>query len=127
MYPDAHIPVVQLSVDGTQSAEYHYQLGTKLVALRDEDYMIVASGNVVHNLRMVKCDCDATPYDWAVSFNQFVKDNLNYQGDNHPLVDFMQHKGRRCRTRRPTTFYRCSMCWAVGMAKNPSRYPSMVL
>lgn len=104
MYPDADIPVVQLSVDGTQSAEYHYQLGTKLAALRDEGYMIVASGNVVHNLRMVKWDGDATPYDWAVSFNQFVKDNLNYQGDNHPLVDFMQHKGAALSNPTPDHF-----------------------
>lgn len=124
MYPDADIPVVQLSVDGTQPAEYHYQLGTKLAALRDEGYMIVASGNVVHNLRMVKWDGDATPYDWADSFNQFVKDNLNYQGDSHPLVDFMQHnKGPRYRTRRPITFYRCSMCWAVGTVKEPITVP----
>ena len=66
--------------------------------------MIVASGNVVHNLRMVKWDGDATPYDWAVSFNQFVKYNLNYQGDNHPLVDFMQHKGAALSNPTPDHF-----------------------
>lgn len=93
MYPQADIPVVQLSVDGTQPAEYHYQLGRKLAALRDEGIMIVASGNVVHNLRMVKWDGAAEPYPWAISFNQFVRDNLAYQGDNHPLINFMQHEG----------------------------------
>ncbi|MCL2898065.1 4,5-DOPA-extradiol-dioxygenase [Brenneria tiliae] len=93
MYPQADIPVVQLSVDGTQPAGYHYQLGRKLAALRDEGIMIVASGNVVHNLRMVKWDGEAEPYPWAVSFNQFVRDNLSYQGDNHPLINFMQHEG----------------------------------
>ncbi|MOA26742.1 LigB family dioxygenase [compost metagenome] len=55
--------------------------------------MIVASGNVVHNLRMVKWQGDATPYPWATSFDKFVRDNLNYHGDNHPLVNFMQHEG----------------------------------
>ena len=104
MYPQADIPVVQLSVDGTQTAEYHYQLGKKLAALRDEGYMIVASGNVVHNLRMVKWDGDAAPYDWAKSFNQFVKDNLTYQGDNHPLVDFMQHPGAALSNPTPDHF-----------------------
>ncbi|MEH0873855.1 4,5-DOPA dioxygenase extradiol [Pectobacterium cacticida] len=93
MYPNADIPVVQLSVDGTQPAAYHYELGRKLSVLRDAGIMIVASGNVVHNLRMVKWDGDAEPYPWAVSFNQFVRDNLAYQGDNHPLVNFMQHDG----------------------------------
>ncbi|KAA8999273.1 4,5-DOPA dioxygenase extradiol [Affinibrenneria salicis] len=93
MYPQADIPVVQLSVDGTQPAEYHYRLGQKLAALRDEGVMIVASGNVVHNLRMVKWDGGGEPYPWAVSFNQFVRDNLSYRGDAHPLVDFMRHEG----------------------------------
>ncbi|RLM27607.1 4,5-DOPA dioxygenase extradiol [Brenneria alni] len=93
MYPQADIPVVQLSVNGAQPAEYHYRLGRKLAGLRDEGIMIVASGNVVHNLRMVKWDGEAEPYPWAISFNQFVRDNLKYQGDNHPLINFMQHEG----------------------------------
>lgn len=93
MYPNADIPVVQLSVDGTQLAAYHYELGRKLAALRDEGVMIVASGNVVHNLRMVKWQGDTSAYPWAESFNNFVRDNLRYRGDNHPLVDFMRHEG----------------------------------
>lgn len=55
--------------------------------------MIVASGNVVHNLRMVKWQGDTSAYPWAESFNNFVRDNLRYWGDNHPLVDFMRHEG----------------------------------
>lgn len=95
MYPDADIPVVQLSIDGTQPAEYHYQIGKKLAALRDEGVMIVASGNVVHNLRMVKWEGNTEPYPWAVSFNQYVLDNLSWKGaaKDHPLVNFMQHEG----------------------------------
>ncbi len=95
MYPDADIPVVQLSIDGTQPAEYHYQIGKKLAALRDEGVMIVASGNVVHNLRMVKWEGNAEPYPWAATFNQYVLDNLAWKGaaKEHPLVNFMQHDG----------------------------------
>lgn len=93
MYPEADIPVVQLSVDATQPAAYHYQLGRKLAVLRERGVMIVASGNVVHNLRQVKWQGDATPYPWAESFNQYVRDNLAYRGDHHPLVNFMQHEG----------------------------------
>jgi 4,5-DOPA dioxygenase extradiol len=93
MYPQADIPVVQLSIDASQPAAYHYELGQKLAALRDQGVMIVASGNVVHNLRMAKWGDDISPYPWAESFNQYVLDNLNYQGDNHPLVNFMQHEG----------------------------------
>jgi len=95
MYPDADIPVVQLSIDGTQPAEYHYQIGKKLSALRDDGVMIVASGNVVHNLRMVKWEGNSEPYPWAASFNQYVLDNLDWKGEakDHPLVNFMQHDG----------------------------------
>lgn len=95
MYPDADIPVVQLSIDGTQPAEYHYQIGKKLAALREEGVMIVASGNVVHNLRMVKWEGSTEPYSWAVAFNQYVLDNLSWKGavKDHPLVNFMQHEG----------------------------------
>jgi len=95
MYPDADIPVVQLSVDGTQPPAYHFELGRKLAALREQGVMIVASGNVVHNLRMARWQGESEPYPWAASFNQYVRDNLNWQGADaeHPLVNFMDHQG----------------------------------
>lgn len=95
MYPDADIPVVQLSVDGTKPAAYHFELGRKLALLREQGVMIVASGNVVHNLRMVRWQGEAPAYPWAESFNQYVRDNLAWQGEDaqHPLVNFMQHEG----------------------------------
>ena len=93
MYPDADIPVVQLSVDATQPPAWHFEQGKKLAALRDSGVMIVASGNVVHNLRKVRWDETAEAWPWAQRFNQFVQNNLAYQGDAvaHPLVNFMQH------------------------------------
>ncbi|AWH88300.1 4,5-DOPA-extradiol-dioxygenase [Limnobaculum parvum] len=91
MYPDADIPVVQLSIDATQPAAYHYQLGKKLSALRREGVMIVASGNVVHNLRMARWQGNQQPFDWAERFDSFVRDNLSWQGDNHPLVNFIDN------------------------------------
>jgi len=95
MYPDADIPVVQLSVDGTQPPAYHFELGRKLAALREQGVMIVASGNVVHNLRMARWQGESEPYPWAASFNQYVRDNLNWQGPDaeHPLVNYMDHQG----------------------------------
>ncbi|CNE47738.1 4,5-DOPA dioxygenase extradiol [Yersinia nurmii] len=104
MYPDADIPVVQLSVDGTQPAAYHYELGRKLAVLREQGVLIVASGNVVHNLRMVNWQGEASPYPWAESFEQYVRDNLDYQGDNHPLVNFMDHEGAALSNPTPEHF-----------------------
>ena len=59
MYPDADIPMVQLSIDSSKPAAWHFEMGRKLAALRDEGIMLVASGNVVHNLRTVKWHGDS--------------------------------------------------------------------
>lgn len=93
MYPDADIPVIQLSMDGIQSNLYHYQLGQKLTKLREEGVLIVGSGNVVHNLRAANWSGQAAPFDWALRFNQFVKDNLNDKrdGEVHALVNYENH------------------------------------
>ncbi len=95
MYPDADIPVVQLSIDGTQPPACHFELGRKLAALRERGVMMVASGNVVHNLAMARWQGIAEPYPWATSFNDYVRENLAWQGstEQHPLVNFMQHSG----------------------------------
>ncbi len=66
-YPNADIPVVQLSLDMTQDANYHFALGQKLASLRDEGIVIIASGNVVHNL--ARMDPRSSGYDWAQRFN----------------------------------------------------------
>lgn len=95
MYPDADIPMVQLSIDSSKPAARHFEMGRKLAALRDEGIMLVASGNVVHNLRTVKWHGDSSPYPWATSFNEYVKANLTWQGpvEQHPLVNYLDHEG----------------------------------
>lgn len=94
IYPEADIPVVQLSVDSSKPAAWHYALGGQLATLRERGVMIVASGNVVHNLRQVRWQGGEQPWPWANSFNQFVHENIDFQGEAeaHPLVNFMQHE-----------------------------------
>jgi 4,5-DOPA dioxygenase extradiol len=84
-YPDADIPVVQLSIDRRLTAAQHYALGRKLAALRDEGVLIAGSGDVVHNLRLMRRDGDNTPYDWAVTFSDEVKAAVR-SGDHAPLI-----------------------------------------
>jgi len=67
-YPDADVPVVQLSMDATKPPAWHYEIGRRLAALRDENVLIVGSGNIVHNLSVMSAR-DAPPYDWAVRFD----------------------------------------------------------
>ena len=70
-YPAADIPVLQLSLDVTQPTAFHFELGRKLAALREEGVMVIGSGNVVHNLR--RMDGQSAGYDWAVRFNEEIK------------------------------------------------------
>ncbi|WP_272535132.1 4,5-DOPA dioxygenase extradiol [Providencia sp. PROV212] len=87
MYPQADIPVIQLSIDGSKPAAWHYELGKKLATLRNEGVLIMGSGNVVHNLRAMDWqNANAAPYPWATSFEQFVYDNLRSHEQPHPLT-----------------------------------------
>lgn len=71
LYPNADIPVVQLSLDGSLSASEHYELAKKLRPLRDENILILGSGNIVHNLRTIHWAEGASPHPWATEFNDF--------------------------------------------------------
>lgn len=77
LYPDADVPVVQLSLDGSLSSREHYELAKKLQALRDENILILGSGNVVHNLRTIHWGEDAKPFPWANEFNDFFVSEMN--------------------------------------------------
>ncbi len=87
MYPNADVPVFQLSVDLRKSAAEHFELGQKLAQLRDEGVLIVGSGNVVHNLSTVKWEPNAQPYDWTVQFDAQITDAVT-RGDVAAVVDF---------------------------------------
>lgn len=86
-FPAADIPVVQLSIDATQPAEFHYALAARLAPLRDEGVLIVGSGNVVHNLGLIRWNEDAQPYDWAIRFNEKVRGYLAARAHGR-LIDF---------------------------------------
>jgi len=88
MFPQADVPVVQLSMDRTQPATFHFELGRRLAPLRDEGVLMLGSGNVVHNLALLKWQGEAdTSYDWAVRFEQAVKNRLTRR-DHASLVDY---------------------------------------
>jgi 4,5-DOPA dioxygenase extradiol len=88
VYPAADIPVVQLSIDETKAASFHFEVGKKLAPLRDEGVLIVGSGNLVHNLRTYAWGRHPRdPYDWAVRFEIAAKEMI-LAGDLKPLVNY---------------------------------------
>jgi 4,5-DOPA dioxygenase extradiol len=88
VYPDAGVPIVQLSIDETQPAAFHFELGKKLAPLRDEGVLIAGSGNLVHNLRKYAWGRHMPdPYDWALRFEARVME-LVLAGEYKALVDY---------------------------------------
>ncbi len=90
MYPTADVPVVQLSLDYSQPAHYHYDLAKELSPLRRKGVLIVGSGNIVHNLRLVAWDKMNEPgfgYDWAIEANEKMKKFI-LSGDHQSLINY---------------------------------------
>ena len=88
VYPAADIPVVQLSIDETKPASFHFEIGKKLAPLRDEGVLIVGSGNLVHNLHTYAWGRHPSdPYDWAVRFESAARDMM-LAGEYKPLVNY---------------------------------------
>jgi 4,5-DOPA dioxygenase extradiol len=88
VYPEADVPVVQLSLDERQPASFHFELGRKLAPLRDEGVLIAGSGNVVHNLHAYAWGRHMPePYDWAVRFEEQAK-RLIAAREYQPLIDY---------------------------------------
>lgn len=87
LYPQADVPVVQLSIDMNRDARWHYNIGKQLAALREENVLVIGSGNVVHNLRRIQFSDDAPAYPWAEQFNQHVRESI--ESRNHDaLIDY---------------------------------------
>jgi 4,5-DOPA dioxygenase extradiol len=90
LYPSANIPVVQLSIDYTKDAKYHYDLAKKLYSLRNKGILIIGSGNIIHNLGLVdfrNFDKDNYGYDWAIEARATINSYL-LDGNFQPLIDF---------------------------------------
>ncbi len=76
IFPNADVPVFQLSLDRNQPINFHFELGKQLSFLREQGVMIMGSGNIVHNLREITWGEDARPHDWAIEFDEWTKNKL---------------------------------------------------
>src|ERR1035438_7857738 len=87
-YPLADVPVVQLSIDESRPAAFHFEIGRRLAPLREEGVLIAGSGNLVHNLHAYAWGRHMPePYDWAVRFEREAKDMMR-AGEYRPLIDY---------------------------------------
>lgn len=116
-FPQADVPVVQLSIDETQPASFHYELGRRLAPLRDEGILLIGSGNLVHNLHTYAWGRHPVePFDWAVRFEAQAR-ALIESGDHQPLVDY-ESLGRDAMLSAPTPDHYLPLLYILG-ARRP--------
>ncbi len=111
MYPNANIPVIQLSINDDLLLQEHFELGQKLTSLRDKGVLIIGSGNVVHNLGMINFNDDAKPFKWAIDFDNFVKTSIinnNYEA----LINY--EKEHSARYAHPTNDHYLPLLYVIG-------------
>ena len=119
VYPDADVPVVQLSIDETQFPSFHYEIGQRLALLREEGILIVGSGNIVHNLHAYAWGRHARePYEWTLSFEKRVRELLLAE-EHKPLIEYERKLGREAMLAAPTPDHYLPLLYIVG-ARAPS-------
>jgi 4,5-DOPA dioxygenase extradiol len=117
MYPDADVPVVQLSIDETQPAPFHFDLGRRLAPLREEGVLVLGSGNLVHNLRVYAWGRHVPePYEWAVRFEKAAREAM-LGGEEEALIRY-ERLGSDAALSVPTPDHFLPLLYALG-ARRP--------
>jgi 4,5-DOPA dioxygenase extradiol len=121
VYPHTDIPVVQLSIDETQSPSFHHDVGKRLAPLRDEGILIFGSGNVVHNLHAYAWGRHVQePYDWAISFEARVRELLLAE-EYKPLIDYENRLGSEADLAVPTPDHYLPLLYVAGTRMRSER------
>lgn len=114
MYPQADVPVLQMSLYMARAPEYHFNLGQQLSKLRDQGILILASGNLVHNLQHMDWNTHAKPHDWAVEFDAWLKTKLEARDFSALIKDF--HKTAAGKLSIPTMDHFLPLHYILGAA-----------
>lgn len=113
VYPNADIPVVQLSIDRSKSPQWHYELGKELTELRNKGVLIVGSGNIIHNLRLADWHNKDSGFDWALETNEKFK-RLIAEG-NHKELNNYNSLGYEANLAIPTPEHYLPLLYILGM------------
>jgi len=116
MYPAADIPIVQLSLNLHEGEDFHFRLGKQLASLRDEGIMIIASGNIVHNLGRIDFSENAKVFDWAEEFDAHAE-KLIREGDHSSLIDH-EKLGAAAQLAIPTPDHYWPLLYILGLQES---------
>ena len=119
LFPKADIPVIQLSIDKTKPAEFHFNLAKQLASLRKKGVLIVGSGNIVHNLRLVdfaNLDKDNYGFDWAFE----AREKINNWIINNDLKSLIEYEKQSLAVNKaiPTPDYYLPLLYILGLKEN---------
>ena len=117
MYPEADVPILQLSIDYTKPAAYHYDLAKELFQLRKRGILIIGSGNMVHNLRMLawdKLNVRGFGFDWALEMNHNFKSLI--QNGNHDSLIHYEKLGKEALLSIPTPEHYLPLIYSIGLS-----------
>ncbi|WP_231561316.1 4,5-DOPA dioxygenase extradiol [Sphingobacterium sp. T2] len=126
LYPDADVPVIQMSIDYTQPPAYHYALAKELAILRNKGVLIVGSGNIVHNLRMVAwqhLNTTGYAYDWAQYADEKMKEYIR-EGNHQPLIEYYK-QGKEFQLAVPTPEHFIPMLYALSLQEKNETYRNL--
>lgn len=116
VFPEADIPIVQLSIDTRQPPQFHYEIGKGLALLREEGILVIGSGNIVHNLHAYAWgNPTASPFDWAVRFENHVRELL-LTSDDAPLIAY-ERLGRDAMLSIPTPEHYLPLLYVLGLRR----------
>ena len=124
VFPNADIPVVQLSIHSRQPPDFHYETGKRLAPLREEGILIIGSGNIVHNLSAYAWENpEIQPFDWAMRFEKKIRDLL-LEGDDSRIIAY-DGLGPEARLSAPTPEHFLPLLYVLGMQKknDPITFP----
>ncbi len=123
VFPDAEVPVIQLSIDASKPPSYHLDLGRRLGALRDQGVLVVGSGDIVHNLARASFQQPDGAYAWAKRFDADVQRYL-LNGDDEALVDYTRHPDGRLAV--PTPDHYLPVLYVAGLRRNDDDFTVLV-
>ncbi|MCU1246113.1 MAG: dioxygenase [Acidobacteria bacterium] len=124
LFPQANVPVVQLSIDETRPSSFHHELGRRLAPLRDEGILVMGSGNLVHNLHAYAWGRHPVePFEWAVRFEETARELMS-AGNHEPLIAY-ESMGRDALLAAPTPDHYLPLLYILGTRHGgePVSYP----
>jgi 4,5-DOPA dioxygenase extradiol len=122
LYPEADVPIIQMSLDYYQSPQYHYDLARELSSLRKKGVLIIGSGNMVHNLGMVawdKLNTNDYGFDWALEAKEKMK-NFIVNGDHQSLINY-KSQGRAFKLSVPTPEHFLPLLYALALKEESEK------